>query len=177
MGLRFTSLKEFNDWIEGILQEAVKGDKTTMTPTEERVYQVVKENFDKHLTLNNNVSPEVGCAECMSKVMQLAEISVPTHGIAGTPALLAWFESNPDFEEKNEPEQGAFVVFATGTGNGKVEGHTGVFCAFNVMYMNDWGVASNDSGTGTMREQWAWKKMLAYYQDYGGIKPRIFAPL
>lgn len=162
-----------------IVEKALLGDfkELAMTDTETRIYQVIKDNLDKHLTLNNNVSPEVGCAECMSKVLQLANVSVPGYGIAGTDAFLAWIEVNPDFEEIFEPEEAAMVIFATGTGNGKVEGHTGAFCAFNVMYISDWGVASNDSTTGTMREQWAWKKMLAYYQGYGGIKPRIFRPL
>lgn len=174
------TFKEFWDLIEEGLQGDYKQTMPTENPmneTETRVYQVIKDNLGEHLTLNENVPAEVGCCECMSKVMQLAGISVPSHGIAGTPALLAWFIANPDFVEKTVPEQGAFVVFATGSGNGKVEGHTGAFCAFNVMYVDDWGVASNDSNTGTMREQWAWKKMLAYYQDYGGIQPRIFAPL
>lgn len=175
--MTFNSVKEFEDYIKNGLAKILQPKTTTMTDTETRIYQVIKDNLDEHLTLNNNVSLEVGCAECMSKVMQLAGVSVPSHGIAGTAALLAWFISNPDFVEKTEPEQGAFVVFATGTGNGKVEGHTGAFCAFNVMYVNDWGVASNDSNTGTMREQWAWLKMLAYYRDYGGIQPRIFATL
>lgn len=175
--MQFNSLAEFNEWLEAGLHAIVNGDKKTMNETETRIYNVVKDNLGEHLTLNENVPPEVGCAECGSKILQLAGIPVPTHGIAGTAAFVAWFVASSDFEEIFEPEQGAFVVFATGSGNGKFPGHMGVFCAFNLMYISDWAVASNDSNTGTLREQWAWKKMLEYYQEVGGMKPRIFRPL
>lgn len=148
-----------------------------MTETETALYNAAKANLGVHLTLDPSVPPEVGCAECQSKLMQLANIPVPKKGIAGTAMFLAWLETNPDFEERFEPEQGAIIVFATGTGNGKVEGHIGTFAAYNLMYVNDWGVCSNDSNTGTLREQWSYKEMLAYYEAYGGIKPRIFRPL
>lgn len=164
-------------WSWQTLEEIVNGDKPIMTDTETRIYQVIKDNLDEHLTLNENVPAEVGCAECASKILQLASIPVPTHGIAGTAAFLAWVLANSDFEEIFEPEEAAMVIFATGTGNGTIEGHMGYFCAFNLMYVSDWGVASNDSTTGTLREQWAWKKMLAYYETAGGIKPRMFRAL
>ena len=165
-------------WIE-TMEEALLGDfkRLTMTDTETRIYQVVKDNLGTHLTLNENVDPEVGCAEAVSKILQLAGISVPAHGIAGTAALLAWFHANPDFEAITEPEQGAIILSATGTGNGTVEGHTGVIAALGVMYVGDWGICSNDSNTGTLREQWCLKDWIQYYQITGGIPTHYFRAL
>lgn len=164
-------------WSWQTLEELVNGDKPIMTETETRIYNVVRDNLGEHLTLNENVNPEVGCAEAVSKVLQLAGISVPSHGIAGTAALLAWLQSNPDFEAIEAPEQGCIIVSATGAGNGSVRGHTGILAAFNLMYANDWGICSNDSNTGTLREQWCLKDWIAYYEDKGALKTHYFRPL
>ena len=152
-------------------------NKITMTPTETNIYTAITENLGEHLTLDNNVPQDKGCAEAMSKLLSLAGIPVPKNGIAGTAAFLAWLQANPDFEEIDAPEQGAIIVSATGSGNGQIEGHTGAICAFNVMYVDDFGIASNDSNTGTLREQWSYKKWIAYYEVAGGMKAHIFRPL
>lgn len=175
--MTFNSVKEFEDWIETGLQAVINGDKINMTPTEERLYQVGKDNLGQHLTLNNSVPPEVGCCECASRLFQLAGISVPTNGIAGTPAMAAWLLSNPDFLLIDAPEQGAVVIEVTSTGNGTVEGHIGMFAAFGLMYVNDWGILSNDSNTGTLREQWNWTDWQDWYEKQGGLKRYIFRPL
>lgn len=161
------------------IEEALLGDfnRLNMTDTEERIYTVAKDNLGTHLTLNENVDPEVGCAEAVSKILQLAGVSVPAHGIAGTAALLAWLQANPDFEAIDAPEQGCLIVSATGSGNGTVEGHTGAVAAFNLMYVNDWGICSNDSNTGTLREQWCLKDWIAYYETTGGLKTHYFRAL
>ncbi len=148
-----------------------------MTDTETRIYNVAKDNLGEHLTLDNNVNPEVGCAEAISKILQLAGVSVPNRGIAGTAALLAWLEANPDFEAIQEPEQGAIIVSSTGSGNGSVRGHTGCFGAFGAMYNGDWGIVSNDSNTGTLREQWCLKDWVAYYETKGGLTTKYLRAL
>lgn len=161
----------------GFLEELINGDKPIMTPLESAIYSAAKENLGVHLTLNPNVSPEVGCAEAVSKLLSLAGVPIPLKGIAGTAALLAWLQANPDFEAVDAPEQGAIIVSATGTGNGSVEGHTGVFGAMGAMYVNDWGICSNDSNTGTLREQWYYTDWVQWYQTTGGLTTKIFRAL
>ena len=149
-----------------------------MTETEQALYNAAKQNLGVHLTLDPSVPIEVGCAECQSKLMQIAGMSVPKNGIAGTIAFNEWFTVNPDFKEIFEPEQGCIIVAVTSTGNGKVKnGHIGTMAAFNLMYVQDWGICSNDSNTGTLREQWSLKDFIAYYQTYGGLEIHMYRPL
>lgn len=160
-----------------LLEELFYGDKPIMTEAGTRIYNVAKDNLGTHLTLDENVDPEKGCAEAVSKILQLAGIAVPSHGIAGTAALLAWLQANPDFAPIDAPEQGAIIISATGSGNGTVEGHTGVFGALGAMYNNDFGICSNDSNTGTLREQWSYQEWLKFYQGAGGLPTHIFRAL
>lgn len=149
-----------------------------MTETEKAIYNAVKDNLGEHLTLNSNVPIEVGCAECQSKLLALAGIPIPKNGIAGTIEFNAWLLANPDFQKKDKPEQGSIIVAVTGTGNGKVgNGHIGTICAFDLMYSQDWGIASNDSTTGLLRELWSYEKFVEYYGTYGGLEINIFGAL
>lgn len=183
--VRLAVLRDMTWWdtFDAFLLQLIKGDKhmvtevSMITATGEALYNAAKNNLGVHLTLNDTVSPEVGCAECVSKLFAITGIAVPKNGIPGTAALLSWLESNPDFQEIETAEQGCVIVSATGTGNGSVRGHTGVVCAFNLMYVNDFGITSNDSNTGTLREQWNLKDWLAYYQVTGGLTTKYFRPL
>lgn len=128
------------------------------------------------MTLDPSVPARVGCAECVSAILRLAGIAVPQRGIAGTSALLVYCLAHPEhFTEIHTPEQGALLISASGSGNGNLSnGHTGFFGAFGVAVPNDWGICSNDSQTGLFLELWTWAKWQVYYQQYGGMRPRIF---
>jgi hypothetical protein len=138
-------------------------------------YDSIKAALGTHLTLDNAVPAEVGCAEAMSALLRPIDPSIPANGIANTADLLAHALAHPEiYTSISDPEEGALVIFATGSGNGSFPGHTGAFGADGVMYVDDWGVCSNDSNTGLFRELWAWLKMLAYYQGAGGMQPHLF---
>lgn len=143
-----------------------------MTQKEELMYSLLKQKLGTHLTLNNKVPAEVGCAECASALFSLAGYKMPAAGIPGTLAMLGWAQVN--LEEIEGPEQGCFIINATTTGNGTVEGHCGFLAAFGVMYVGDWGICSNDSNTGTLREQWSLKEWLAWYETTGEMKTHYF---
>lgn len=151
--------------------------KPVMTPTEAKIYEVLKEKLGTHLTLNNNVPAEVGCAECASTIFKLSGFTMPTAGIESTLSLLQWAQANPHLQEISQPEQGAFIINATSTGNGTVEGHCGFLAAYGVMYVGDYGICSNDSNTGTLREQWNYQNWVKYYEVAGGMKTHIFRAL
>lgn len=145
-----------------------------MTTNEQKIYMQAKLHLGVHLTLNEAVPIDVGCAEAVSKILSLAGISVPSGGIPGTASLYEWVLTNPLFEKIDAPEQGAIVISATGTGNGLIEGHTGIFGSFGLQFPHDWGVMSNDSATGKLLETWSWERWQAYYQRAGGLLPHIF---
>lgn len=141
----------------------------TMTATENKIYSQAKLNLGQHLTLNNAVPAEVGCAEAVSKVLSLAGIVVPPGGIAGTATLYEWLVASTLFEKIDNAEQGAIIISPTGMGNGSVEGHTGLIGSFGLQFQNDWGVCSNDSASGKFLETWSLQRWIAYYEQLGGL--------
>lgn len=181
-----------------ILEEALQGDhntvtidytKTNNTPMDaqnvtpialtmaQKIYGVAKTAVinSEHLTLNNNVPPEVGCAEAVSTVLLKAGIKgVPVTGFAGTAVLYNWLRTNPQFVQITNPEAGAIIVSPTGAGNGKIPGHTGIVGAFGVSYASDWGICSNDSNSGLFLELWNIQKWIQYYAQYGGLPMYYF---
>jgi len=141
---------------------------------EQEIYTVASNNLGKHLTLNAAVPNEVGCAESVSKVLSLAGISDGPQGIAGTAALDAWLAASPLFNRVDSPQEGAIIVNATGSGNGSIEGHTGIFGAFGKQFAGDWGIMSNDSPTGLFLERWSYSRWLQYYHIAGGLNVHIY---
>lgn len=136
-----------------------------MTPNETKVYNEAKACLGLHITLNNNVPADVGCAEAVSFVLTKAGITgIPAAGFAGTADLYRWLLSNPQFKIIEQPEQGAVIVSPTGFGNGTVEGHTGIIAAFGLQYPNEFGILSNNSDNGLFQEKW---NLLTWWENYG----------
>lgn len=149
-----------------------------MTANEQKIYTIAKLHLGQHLTENEAVPAEVGCMECVSKILSLAGYSLPSGGIAGTATGYDYFnENNKLFEKIDALEQGAIVVFVTGTGNGSIEGHIFIVGMFGLQFVGDWGLMSNDSATGKLLETWSWERALAYYQGVGNLVPHIFRAL
>lgn len=130
------------------------------------LYCLAKSLLGKHLTLDNSVSPDVGCAEAVSKILSLEGIDVPAGGIPGTISLYEWMKSSPLFEEVMQPMEGVIIISPT---VGSKHGHVGLLGALNVMYNNDWGIMSNDSDTGLLREKWSLTAWEQYYAQYLGL--------
>lgn len=144
---------------------------------QEEIYKIASENIGKHLTLNNAVPNEVGCAEAVSKVLSLTGISDGPQGIAGTATLDTWLANSSLFTRIDSPQEGAIIVSATGSGNGTIEGHTGIFGAFGKAFTGDWGICSNDSATGHFLERWNYSRWLAYFHIAGGLGVHIYKAL
>lgn len=115
----------------------------------------------KHITLNDNVPNEVGCAEAVSYVLKQAGITVPEGGIPGTATLYSFLKNNKSFVESSSYLVGAIIVSPTGMGNDKIPGHTGI-CA-------NYGILSNNSATGLFLETWNISNWISYYHQYGGL--------
>lgn len=143
----------------------------------QKIYGVAKAAVinGEHLTLNNNVPAEVGCAEAVSTVLLKSGITgVPVTGFAGTAVLYNWLRTNPQFTQITTPEPGCVLISPTGQGNGKIPGHTGIVGSFGVAYASDWGVCSNDSNSGLFLELWSIQKWITYYAQYGGLPMYYF---
>lgn len=145
-----------------------------MTATESKIYSQAKLHIGTHITLNNAVPAEVGCAEAVSYILRAAGLKVPNGGIAGTASLYEWLVANPAFEKVDDPEQGAVIISPTGTGNGSVEGHTGIVGSFGLQWPDDWGIVSNDSASGYFLETWSYARWKAYYASVGNLPIYFF---
>lgn len=148
-----------------------------MTATENEIYTQAKLHLGSHITLNDTVPAEEGCAEAVSYILRAAKIPVPQGGIAGTASLYEWLLANPLFEKIEEPEEGCIIISPTGMGNGRVEGHTGVLGAFGVQFGADWGICSNDSASGKFLELWSFQRWIAYYGTVGNLPIYFFRAL
>ena len=166
-------IDRFMRWLYGnktTIDDMPSIDNTTEIPlmTElQKIYSIAKESIGTHMTLDESVPISVGCAEAVSKVLWEAGLPIPAKGIPGTFDLLKWLETN--LKEVDTYTVGAVIISATGTGNGRIRGHTGI-CA-------QYGILSNESQTGLLREQWDIASWTDYYGRYGGFPIRYFIPI
>lgn len=147
--------------------------QTTPVPTaSDKLYQTAKSLLGQHLTLDSNVPPELGCAECASVIANKAGVQrIPSDGFASTNQFHDFMMSTAAFAERLQPAPGFIVVAVT---EGSKHGHIGYFAAFGLQYQSDWGILSNDSNTGRLSEQWSWSEWQKYYTQELGLETHIF---
>lgn len=141
----------------------------TITENGLKIYNVAKECLGTHITLDDNVPHELGCAEAISYILKQTELfaTLPATGFPGTAALADWLTSNPLFEEVEEPIPGDIVVYPTGSSSiDSPHGH--------VFICGKYGLLSNDSATGLFLEVWDIKKATEYYQNVLKFMPHFF---
>lgn len=141
-------------------------------PNSQKLYETAKSLLGTHLTLDPSVPPDLGCAECWSAVANIAGVKgVPAHGFPGTIGVHDFLASNPLFQEVDKPEPGATIVSVS---HGNQHGHVGYVGNYNTQYKWDWGIMSNDSDTGLLREKWNYKDWMLYYKDQLGLVTKIY---
>lgn len=147
--------------------------KTVNTPVtlgDPELYTLAKAALGTHITLDPTVSAEVGCAEADSYLLWKLGCPIPAKGIAGTGALEDWVVRSGLFTKRNYPGTGFLIFSSTNTGNGSVEGHTGVMAYFNLQFKGDWGILSNNSDNGLFQEKWSLDAWKANYVVKGGLE-------
>jgi hypothetical protein len=128
------------------------------------LYEVAYSLLGRRLTLDLNVPKEVGCAQAISYVLKRYGCLIPNKGISGTAGMYDWLKKNS--VEIGNPEVGCILLYATGSGNGKIRGHVFVVGKNSLM--------SNNSNTGLFDYQWTQEKAKLYYEEHGGFKPHYF---
>lgn len=140
--------------------------------TQDTFFLSFKNGLGTHQTLDPSVPSELGCAEAWSAMAKRAGVTnIPVTGFPGTAGLDVWLFNNPHFERIALPEVGATIISPT---VGSQHGHVGVCGNFNAMYNNDWGIISNDSATGIVREQWSYQAWLNHYHVSLGLAVHIY---
>lgn len=172
----FSFWKRWEDSYEELLVAKSTPLQITPTPMQEtnaqKFYNAAKADLGLHETLNENVPIEVGCAQGWSAIAKQAGIErIPVAGFSSTNQVDAFCEADEQFERIYEPELGATIVSVSTPSK---HGHVGGVAGFSIMYVGDWGILSNDSTTGTIREQWSYKEFLAYYQQTLGLAVHMY---
>lgn len=121
----------------------------TMPPAptlNQRIYREAKADLGKHLTLNSNVPPDVGCAEAVSFILKMVGVPwIPKQGVAGTAQLWELLKANARLT--TQPQPGNIIISPTGTSEKGVQhGHVGIVL--------EYGIGSNDSNSGLFRENY-----------------------
>lgn len=105
---------------------------TSPTSKAQQVYETAVSALGKHLTLNDAVNPETGCAEAVSWILRNCDYTLPPGGIPTVLGLIAWMKEQ-GFEETDVATPGCII---TASGNPE-HAHIGIIMKY--------GVASNDS--------------------------------
>ena len=128
------------------------------------LYYTAKSLLGQHLTLDESVPKELGCAQAVSYVLKATGCSVPKKGIPGTAGIKAWCDKNAT--PLNGPEVGCIIVSVT---EGERHGHTGCVARYDYMYPDDFGIMSNDSRTGLWEVNWCLEEWKVYYEYKLGL--------
>lgn len=139
------------------------------TPSE-KLYETSKSLIGKHLTLDNSIPKDLGCAEAVSYVLKQAGYAIPPKGIPGTYSLYEWLQQN--FDEIPMPEKGCIVISPTAV---KI-GHVGIVGQYNYMYKDDYAIMSNNSDTGLYDTVWKLKSWKSYYDKMQGLAIIYYRP-
>lgn len=121
----------------------------------------------KDVDLSFLASNEVGCAESVSRCLrELDESIIPV--TLGTYTLWQRMKKSNRFVQIPVPYTGCVVVAATGTGNGSMRGHTGIYDGRRI-----W---NNNSYTGRWTDSYTIESFRNRYEAKGGMKVRFFIP-
>lgn len=132
------------------------------------LYKVAKESLGMDVSPNDLAPDELGCAETVSNLIQKVDPTFPI--ITGTWTLGAKMKADNRFERIYVPEKGCIVICMTGTGNGSMVGHTGI-------YMGGGVIASNESfgkKKGQFVENFTMESWRNRYEDRGGFETLFF---
>ena len=131
------------------------------------IYQAAKSCLDVHVTMNESVDPNLGCAEACSFVLNKAGIKMPAEGIAGTGELYSWLQSSGLFEQVTVPLPGDVIISPTGMSTkGSSHGHVGIIAMY--------GILSNSSSTGLFMEHYNLQTWNYYYNQLLGFPVYYF---
>lgn len=135
-------------------------EENQQTIQSKNVYLVAKENLGKHITEDENVPAELGCAEAVSFVLTKAGYDLTPQGIAGTADMYAWLKISAKFKEVTAPLPGDIIISPTGTSTlNSPHGHVGIVA--------EYGILSNNSETGLFLEVFDLTKWNTYFSQLG----------
>ena len=114
---------------------------------------------------------DVGCAEEVNSIANIV-LGRPVGGGASTWLMGQALKDNTRFRDIAESKLlgGEIVIAITGTGNGRIVGHTGFF-------LGNGDIGSNDSADGKFKKNYTVKSFKDRYGIYGGFPIKYYRVL
>lgn len=125
----------------------------------------------QHLTMDNAVPAIEGCAEAVSRVLELAGYSIPAGGIPNVNGIIKWALNN-GFEEIYTPQYGCIITAHSPNVNNPNWAHTGITLKQ--------GIASNNSfggKIGQFSENYSYEGWDSFFGTIHGSITRYFRPV
>ncbi len=120
-----------------------------MNPSQ-KLYDIAFSCIGKHLSLDESVPANFGCAEAVSYILLKYGTVMPDRGIPGTDALNTFCAEH--YTEVPTPDVGDIIISIT---QGTNHGHTGIVGKHAIM--------SNDSQTGLWQPWWSLPAWIEFY--------------
>lgn len=143
-----------------LLQEVIKS--LTMKKT---LLQHAQDSLGIDITPDDMIPDTVACAITMSTLLRKVDPTFPL--VAGSWTLWDILEHRADYARVVVPTPGTIIISPTGTGNGTIPGHVGIF-------MEDMTIASNDSNTGKFMKNYTLNTWMERYGKKGGFKSYLY---
>lgn len=134
----------------------------------EKLYQEALTWIGKDASPNNSAPQELSCAESVSNIVRKVLPDFPM--ILGTAELLGRLKNDPRFKATLDPKEGNIVINSTGSGNGTIRGHCGIFTT-NEQIM------ANNSNTGLWDVKYTALTWKNYFRLKGGMPTHYFTLL
>ncbi len=128
-----------------------------------KIYEIAKSCIGRHITLDESVPHELGCAEALSYVLSKVPCGFPIQGFADTALFCNWLIQSPDFQAVTEPQYGDVIVSPRA---GQTHGHIGIVAKY--------GILSNDSASGLFLELFDLRNWRHFFGEIRGLPIRFF---
>lgn len=129
------------------------------------IHQEAVKYLGTDASAKDRVDDVVGCAESVTEILSKV-LRFPI--ITGTWTLWRYLVKDYRFRIVTLPMPGDIIISPTGTGNGKVRGHVGIFTHNNV-------IMANDSRTGKWLTTYTLDTWKERYEKKGGMPVIIFS--
>ncbi len=144
--------------------------KQSQSNMAKNIYAIAAASLGKHLTLDDSVPSDLGCAEAISFILKTAQEPIIAKGYPGTAGLYEYLHTSGHFIIVSQAQPGDVIISPTGTSTkGSTHGHVGI--------VGQNGVLSNDSNTGLFLEHYTLESWQAYFGDYLGFPVYFFRAL
>ena len=131
----------------------------------EVLYQTAYDCLGQHLTLNDEISPELGCAQTISAILLKCGYKIPKKGISTVAGLTDWMLSN-GFKEEIKYQRGLVI-----TGRAPEWAHIGVTGNTHIMSNTSYTFVSKGLTQGLLQANY---HRNSWYKAFPIV--RMFAP-